>query len=275
MVIGEWSRKDTLYGGEGYSVRGNGELAAKLRDAIRQLPEFAPTHTDHATEEPAQEFTPPPEKHINEGSFFVGTNSSINQLVNSQALTVMNGGKIIKANGALTGTRLAALIGLRDCARRVLQSQNEDWPVEHREETRRELNRVYDRFVRTCGPINKTTFSETRDGSVIRRRPNPVKFIEDPDAMLVMSLEEYDEVTCKAAKAAIMTKDVVGRTPPVTNVASAEEGLLVSLNQRGRVDRSFIAELYSKTEKQFVTELGDLIYQDPESECWETADEYL
>ena len=40
--------------------------------------------------------------------------------------------------------------------------------------------------------------------------PNLVKFREDPDAMLVMSLEDYDEVTGKAAKAAIMHKDVVG-----------------------------------------------------------------
>ena len=59
--------------------------------------------------------------------------------------------------------------------------------------------------------------------------PNLVKFKEDPDAMLVMSLEDYDEVTGKATKAAIMTKDVVGKTPPITQVRSAEEGLLVSL----------------------------------------------
>ena len=95
----------------------------------------------------------------------------------------------------------------------------------------------------TYGPINKTTFGETADGSVIRRMPNLVKFREDPDAMLVMSLEDYDEVTGKAAKAAIMTKDVVGKTPPITSVASAEEGLLVSLNQRGAVDLPFIGTL--------------------------------
>ena len=59
--------------------------------------------------------------------------------------------------------------------------------------------------------------------------------------MLVMSLEDYDEVTGKATKAAIMTKDVVGKTPPITHVKSAEEGLLVSLNQRGAVDLPFIA----------------------------------
>ena len=93
--------------------------------------------------------------------------------------------------------------------------------------------------------------------------------------MLVMSLEDYDEVTGKAVKAAIMTRDVVGKTPPVTRVASAEEGLLVSLNQRGTVDLPFIAELYGKPEDQVILELGYLIYRDPESQSWQTADEYL
>ncbi len=154
---------------------------------------------------------------------------------------------------------------LRDRARRVLQSQNEGWPEANRDEARRELVRAYDRFVLAYGPINKTTFGETADGSIIRRMPNLVKFREDPDAMLVMSLEDYDEVTGKAAKAAIMLRDVVGKTPPVTHVQSAEEGLLVSLNQRGTVDLPFIATLYGKPEQQVIAELGDLIFHDPES----------
>jgi N12 class adenine-specific DNA methylase len=105
--------------------------------------------------------------------------------------------------------------------------------------------------------------------------PNLVKFREDPDAMLVMSLEDYDEVTGKAAKAAIMTRDVVGKTPPVTHVKTAEEGLLVSLNQRGMVDMPYIAQLYGKAEAQVTSELGDLIYSDPETKGWQTADAYL
>ena len=93
--------------------------------------------------------------------------------------------------------------------------------------------------------------------------------------MLVMSLEEYDEVTGKAAKAAIMQKDVVGRKPPVTTVASAEEGLLASLDQRGAVDLPFIGSLYGKPKNAVVAELGDLIYPNPETKTWQTADAYL
>src|SRR5205085_10513526 len=123
--------------------------------------------------------------------------------------------------------------------------------------------------------INKTTFGETKDGTIIRRMPNLVKFREDPDAMLVMSLEDYDEVSGQATKAAICTRDVVGKTPPITQVRSAEEGLLVSLNQRGAVDLPFIGTLYGKQKAQIVAELGDLIFPDPETRTWQTADAYL
>ena len=75
---------------------------------------------------------------------------------------------------------------------------------------------------------------------MIRRMPNIVKFREDPDAMLVMALEDYDEVTGKAAKAPILLRDVVGKSPPVTHVTSAEEGLLVSLDRKGGIDLAYI-----------------------------------
>jgi N12 class adenine-specific DNA methylase len=276
MVLGTWTRKDTLYGGEGYSVLGTGDLAEQLREAVGRLPEYTPLQPSQDQELPAQVFAPPPpERHISEGSFFVADDQTICQSLGGQAVPVVYGGTTLTAQGTHTGKRLAALIRLRDLARRVLQSQNEGWPQTHRDEARRELNWAYDRFDRHYGPINKTTFGETADGHVIRRMPNIVKFREDPDAMLVMSLEDYDEVTGKAIKAAIMTKDVVGKTPPITQVQSAEEGLLVSLNQRGAVDLPYIASLYGKAESQVITELGDLIFHDPESRSWQTADAYL
>ena len=276
MVLGEWSRKDTLYGGEGFSVLSNGDLTQQLKQAVARLPRFEPIQTAPVKDEPTPNFTPPPqERHLDEGSFFVADNKVIHQIQGGSGVPVVYGGTTLRADGTLVGKRLAALLGLRDRARRVLQSQNEGWPDANREEARRELGRAYDQFVTAYGPINKTTFGETSDGGIIRRMPNLVKFKEDPDAMLVMSLEDYDEGTGKASKAAIMVKDVVGKTPPVTHVRSAEEGLLVSLNQRGTVDLPFIATLYSKPEQQVIDELGDLIFHDPESKTWQTADAYL
>src|SRR2546428_13352860 len=105
--------------------------------------------------------------------------------------------------------------------------------------------------------------------------PNLVTFRDDPDAMLVMALEHYDDSRGTAIKAAIMHHDVVGRHAPMTTVQSAEEGLLVSLDQRGVVDLPYIATLYDAPVRQIIAELGDLIYQDPDTQAWHTADVYL
>jgi N12 class adenine-specific DNA methylase len=277
MVLGTWSNKDTLYG-EGYSLLGSGDLKTELKQAVNRLPELGPMPLPdlaYQAQTTPSFIPPPPERHIGEGSFFVGDDRVIYQTEGGQGAPVVYGGTTLKADGTMTGRRLAALVELRDKARRVLQSQNEGWPESHRDDARRQLNWAYDRFVNSYGPINKTTFGETAHGTLIRRMPNLVKFREDPDAMLVMSLEDYDEVTGKATKAAIMKRDVVGKKPPITHVKSAEEGLLVSLNQKGAVDLPFIATLYGKTKSEIVAELGDLIFPDPQSRTWQTADAYL
>src|SRR5207245_1364039 len=126
---------------------------------------------------------------LGEGSFFLPDDGTICQIVDGQAIPVAYGGTKLRANGTLSGKRLAALIRLRDLARCVLQSQNEGWPEDQRNDARRQLNWAYDRFVNLYGPINKTTLGQTAIGNVIRRMPNVAKFREDPDAMLVLSLE--------------------------------------------------------------------------------------
>ncbi len=277
MVLGNWSRKDTLYGGDSsYSVVGNGNLAERLQVAIGRLPEFAPSRATQPSVTPPRPFTPPPAiPHLAEGSFFLDSRRVVCQSIGGESVPVHYGAILLKANGALVGKRMAALIELRDLARRVLQSQNEGWPEANRQLARRDLNWAYDRFSGQYGPINKTTFGKTAEGGQIRRMPNLVKFREDPDAMLVMSLEDYDEVTGEATKAAILQKDVVGQSAPITAVATVEDGLLVALDRKGMVDLPFIAELYGRPEAEIVAELGDLIYRDPETGRWETADAYL
>ena len=83
----------------------------------------------------------------------------------------------------------------------MLQSQNEGWPGPDRRGRPPEPQPLLRPLPPAHGPINKTTFSETKDGTTVRRMPNLAKFREDPDAMLVMALEEYDEATGTAAKA--------------------------------------------------------------------------
>lgn len=277
MVLGNWTLENQLYGGEGFSIRSNGNLADQMRDAVARLPEFQTGTPEFVPSEPVPaRFTrPPPLKHLTEGSMFVGDDQTIYQIEHAVPKPVTHGTTPLSATGTMMGKRLAALIGLRDAARLVLQSQNEGWPEGDRDDTRQKLGLLYHSFVHAYGPINKTTFSETRDGTQIRRMPNLVKFKDDPDAMLVMSLEDYDEVTKAATKAAIFSQDVVGHKHDVTRVSNAEEGLLVSLDVKGSVDLEFIASIYPKSEKSIIAELGDLIYLNPENHQYETADVYL
>ena len=133
MVLGTFCRKDRLYGGDGYSVTGNGDLGQQLQEAIRLLPERAPpavTHEAAPAPLPAPQAKPADAaRHITEGSFFIGDDRrTIYQLNDGVAEPVVYGGTALKADGTMTGKRLAALIGLRDMARAVLAAQNEGGP---------------------------------------------------------------------------------------------------------------------------------------------------
>ena len=119
-----------LYGGEGYSVIGNGDLAEQLQAAIGRLPESSP----RSQPSPAEEHGPAPSRRrrLNATSPKAASSSATTapsaRSIGGQAVPVIYGGTLLKADGTMTGKRLAALIGLRDHARRVLQSQNEGWP---------------------------------------------------------------------------------------------------------------------------------------------------
>src|SRR5207302_6126801 len=147
MVLGTWSRHDRLYAGEGYTLTATGDLATQLAAASQHLPQGVytahPTAPAHPASPPAP--LPPLEPHLNEGSFFVTETRALMQIQQGTAVPVTHGTTPLQADGTLLGRRLAALIAMRDHARRVLQSQNEGWPEAQRQEARQTLNRVYDR----------------------------------------------------------------------------------------------------------------------------------
>ena len=279
MVLGTLSLGHGLYGREDLRVRATPDYRARLAAAISRLPRavFSAPRSVTATAAGSVETKAPAAipAGLGEGAYFVGRDRTIRQIEGGDAVPVTHGATVLKADGTLMGRRLADLIGLRDQAREVLRSQNEAWPEARREEARRALERLYDRFVAAYGPINKTTFSATAEGGEIRRMPNLVRFREDPDAFLVMSLEDYDDTTGRAGKAPILRQDVVGPARPVTAVRSAEEGLLVSLNERGKVDLGHIAGLYGQDAEQIMRELGDHVYVDPVTREVVTRDAYL
>jgi N12 class adenine-specific DNA methylase len=65
------------------------------------------------------------------------------------------------------------------------------------------------------------------------------------------------------------------RYRPVEHVDTAAEALAVSLNEHGRLDWSRMEAVTGRAAAALQQELGPLVYENPESGRWETADAYL
>lgn len=158
--------------------------------------------------------------------------------------------------------RIRGMMKVRDCVREVFRTQLEDESEAAIVDARRNLSYAYDRTVREFGCLSS--------------KENRAAFRNDPDAPLLLSLEEsYDESTNKAKKAAIFEKRTLEKYRPVVSADTAAEALAITLNEYGRLEWGRMAALTGQSVTALQRELGDLVYENPESGIWETADAYL
>jgi N12 class adenine-specific DNA methylase len=160
-----------------------------------------------------------------------------------------------------TADRIKAMLPVRDAVREVFRTQLSDASEHEIAAARQKLNRVYDSFVKQHGPLNLPA--------------NYKAFAADPDAPLLLSLENYDPEAKTATKADVFSKRTIERYKPVEKVETASEALAVTLNERGRIDWIRMQELTGRTPEELQEELGELIYQNPDTRGWEPQDEYL
>ncbi len=165
------------------------------------------------------------------------------------------------ALSATVRARIRGMLPVRDAVREVFRTQLSDASEETIVDARRHLNRVYDSFVSRFGPLNA--------GQNVRA------FADDPDHPLLLSLEEYDPDTKRAAKTAIFERRTLERYRPVERVETASEALLVSLNETGEINWPRMESLTGRRAPELQNQLGSLAYRNPESGAWETADRYL
>jgi N12 class adenine-specific DNA methylase/prefoldin subunit 5 len=160
-----------------------------------------------------------------------------------------------------TRSRIRHLIPLRDALRACLRSQMDGSDEEQVVEARQQLNHAYGMFVGRFGPINL--------------RANQRAFDGDPDLPLLLSLENYNEETKRATKATIFHERTIHHRKPVESVSEPKEALLVSLNEQGRVDLDHMAGLLNKPADEFLPHLKGIIFLNPQTNQWETDDQYL
>ena len=160
-----------------------------------------------------------------------------------------------------TRSRIRGMIQVRDAMRDCLRSQVDGSLEERVVEARQQLTITYDRFTARFGPLNL--------------RANQRAFDGDPDLPLLLSLENYNDETKRATKATIFTERTIHYRQPVESAGTPKEALLVTLNECGCVDLDRMAGLLNKPVEELLPDLKGLIFRNPQTNEWETDDQYL
>ena len=157
--------------------------------------------------------------------------------------------------------RIKGMVGIRNCTQELISLQLEEYPDTVIKEKQKELNTLYDTFSRKYGLINSQT--------------NKRAFNQDSSYCLLCSLEKLDDEGNFKGKADMFTKRTIKKAEVVTSVDTATEALAVSLSEKAKVDLSYMAELTGKEIDTIKEELTGIIFQNPVTDRWEAADEYL
>ncbi len=157
--------------------------------------------------------------------------------------------------------RIKGMVGIRNCTQELINLQLEEYPDTVIKEKQAELNSLYEAFSKKHGLINSQT--------------NKRAFNQDSSYCLLCSLEKLDDEGNFKGKADMFTKRTIKKAEVVTSVDTASEALAVFLSEKARVDLDYMAELTGKDVDTVKEELTGIIFQNPLTDQWETADEYL
>ena len=169
---------------------------------------------------------------------------------------------------ATAENRIKGMIGIRDCARNLIELQTEDYPDSEIKQAQDKLNTLYDGFTKKYGLINS--------------RANTSAFSDDSSYALLSALEVINEDGELERKADMFFKRTIKPHKPVTQVDTADEALAVSIGEKATIDMAYMTELSGKTEEELFENLKGVIFLNPHYEYGNSyepqylmADEYL
>lgn len=178
---------------------------------------------------------------------------------------------------AIATERIKGMIAIRDTlAHLISEEQKADTIDLDLDSIRADLNRLYDGFVKKHGYISS--------------QGNRLAMRDDAQYPLLTALEKkYDPgisaATAKkedkaqkppsAEKADILNHRVLGPKKEITHVDTSEEALIVSLNEKGIPDLSYMEWLTDKSQDDIISDLKGRMYLNPAGGQWEIADKYL
>ena len=255
MVLGQLTEESTQYGRQECTCAPipDADFSEQLRDAMANIHGSIVEYDreeDALSESSTESIPADPDVRnfsftIVDGQIYYRENSRMNKV--EASVTAAN--------------RIKDMIELRDCTRRLIEYQLEGYPDEAIAEEQRKLNALYDSFTGKYGLLNS--------------RANNMAFSDDSAYCLLCSLEVLDENGNLERKADMFTRRTIRQQSVITSVDTASEALAVSIAEKARIDMPYMAQLTGKTEKQLADELTGIIFLNPTTKQYETADEYL
>jgi N12 class adenine-specific DNA methylase len=162
-----------------------------------------------------------------------------------------------------TKKRVLGMLKIRDEVQNVFNVQLQGGTDEDLIQAQVKLNQVYDGFVQSYGNLTDSA--------------NKRAFSQDPDVQLLIALERENRKSSEIEKTDVFSQRTVRPRVLKDRAETAQEALLTSLNEYGRVVPGYMAQLLQTDESDAIAELSgqDLIYLDPDTRTWQTQDEYL
>ena len=257
MVLGEIKMENTRFGTfePVCKARKDIPLSELLSNAVQringEIPELD-NRVDEISDE--QELSVPADPNVRNFSF---------TLVDGRVYFREND-RMQPASVSMTAeNRIKGLIQIRDCVRKLIEYQTEDYPEEMIRTEQENLNRLYDAYTAKYGLINS--------------RGNYLAFASDESYFLLCSLEVLDDEGNFKRKADMFTKRTIKPHREITSVETASEALALSIGEKARVDLPYMEQLTGKTQAELVQDLQGVIFKVPNSEpvSYVAADEYL
>ena len=254
MVLGEITTESTQYGKQETTVKPieGADLAQQLKAAVENIHAeiTEPEITDDELNQNAEPL--PADPNVKNFSY-----TNVDGQVYYRENSYMNKVDL----PAVTAERVLGMIALRETTQKLLDCQLHDGTDAEVELLQGKLKDQYKRFTAQYGLINSTA--------------NKRAFRQDSSYCLLASLEILDEDKNLKRLADIFTKRTIRKPEPVTSVDTPSEALALSIGEKAKVDVPFMAELCGKTEQEVTEELAGVIFRNPVTQVWVTADEYL
>lgn len=142
--------------------------------------------------------------------------------------------------------KVKAYIELEKALREVIYLQKEDYTDEEIKNSQDKLNTLYDEF--------------SKKYEILNSRSNTKLFREDANYSLISSLEKLDKKGNFVGKSDIFTKRTIRKAVAVEHTDKANDALILSISQKGRVDFDYMQNLTDKTRDQLIEELRGEIF---------------